>query len=202
MSFQLTEEQIAIVTAPLVPLRVSAGAGTGKTTTIVLRLKALISGGIEPEAALGITFTNKAAGELGDRLRAEFPDLTADGREVQVTTYHGFAYRLLQEFGALVDVERDTAVIGPAHQRRLIEEGLGSRTYEQLDLTYPKGVIDNAFTLAGQVGDNLLDVESVSEAAPTVDSRRRWSRSWSSSTRCGGGWRPRASSTCPPRGAG
>ena len=102
MSLQLTPEQQAIVNAPLVPLRVSAGAGTGKTTTIVLRLKALISEGVEPETALGITFTNKAAGELGDRLRAELPDLTADGREIQITTYHGFAYHLLQEFGALV----------------------------------------------------------------------------------------------------
>ena len=169
LSFRLTEEQIAIVTAPLIPLRVSAGAGTGKTTTIVLRLKALISEGVEPETALGITFTNKAAGELGDRLRAEFPDLTADGREIQITTYHGFAYHLLQEFGALVGVERDTAVIGPAYQRQILEEGLGSDTYEHLDLTYPKGIIDRAFTLAGQVGDNLLDVESVREAAPSIE---------------------------------
>jgi len=169
MSFQLTPEQENIVNAALVPLRVSAGAGTGKTTTIVLRLKALISEGVEPETALGITFTNKAAGELGDRLRAEFPDLTADGREVQVTTYHGFAHRLLQEFGALVGVERDTAVIGPAHQRQLIEEGLGSNTYEHLDLTYPKGVINKAFTLAGQIGDNLLDTTAVQQAIPTSD---------------------------------
>ena len=171
MSFQFTEEQAAIVTAPLVPLRVSAGAGTGKTTTIVLRLKALVSGGVEPETALGITFTNKAAGELGDRLRAEFPDLTADGREIQVTTYHGFAYHLLQEFGALVGVERDTTVIGPAHQRQLLEEGLGSETYEYLDLTYPRGIVDRAFTLAGQVGDNLLEVESVRAAAPSNEPR-------------------------------
>ena len=55
MTFQLTREQAAIVGAPLVPLRVSAGAGTGKTTTIVLRLKALLSEGIEPEAALGLS---------------------------------------------------------------------------------------------------------------------------------------------------
>ena len=169
MSFQLTPEQENIVNAALVPLRVSAGAGTGKTTTIVLRLKALIAEGVEPETALGITFTNKAAGELGDRLRAEFPDLTADGREVQVTTYHGFAHRLLQEFGALVGVERDTAVIGSAHQRQLLEEGLGSDTYEHLDLTYPKGIINKAFTLAGQIGDNLLDTTAVQQATPTSD---------------------------------
>jgi len=169
MSLLLTPEQQAIVNAPLVPLRVSAGAGTGKTTTIVLRLKALISEGVEPETALGITFTNKAAGELADRLRAEFPAFTADGREIQVTTYHGFAHRLLQEFGALVGVERDVTVIGPAHQRQLLEEGLGSDTYEYLDLTYPKGIVDKAFTLAGQIGDNLLDTAAVRDAAAVVD---------------------------------
>ena len=166
MSFRLTREQEAIVDYPLAPLRVAAGAGTGKTTTIVLRLKALIAGGIEPEAALGITFTNKAAGELADRLRSELPDLTADGREVQVATYHGFAYEVLREFGALVGVERDTTVIGPAHQRQLIEEGLGKASYVHLDLTKPQGIIEKAFTLAGQVGDNLLDTEDVRSAAP------------------------------------
>ena len=171
MSFQLTPEQSAIVDAPLVPLRVSAGAGTGKTTTIVLRLEALLAQGVEPEAALGITFTNKAAGELRDRLRAELPGLNADGREVQVTTYHGFAYRLLQEFGALVGVERDTAVIGPAHQRQLLEEGLGAVPYRHLDLTNPKGVVDRAFTLAGQIGDNLIDPQIVRDSAPPSESR-------------------------------
>ena len=166
MNFHLTPEQESIVGSPLAPLRVAAGAGTGKTTTIVLRLEALIAGGIEPEAALGITFTNKAAGELADRLRATFPDLTANGREVQVSTYHGFAYLLLQEFGALVGVERDTQVIGPAHQRQLLEDGLGSVAYRHLDLTYPRGIVDKALTLAGGVGDNLLDVDQVRAAAP------------------------------------
>lgn len=171
MSFQLTPEQEAIVAYPLAPLRVAAGAGTGKTTTIVLRLKALIGNGIEPESALGITFTNKAAGELADRLRIEFPDLTADGREVQVSTYHGFAYEVLREFGALVGVERDATVIAPAHQRQLIEGALGAVRYDHLDLTYPRGIIEKAFTLAGQVGDNLLDAAEVRAVAPTAETR-------------------------------
>ncbi len=171
MSFQLTPEQEAIVNYPLAPLRVAAGAGTGKTTTIVLRLKALIAGGIEPESALGITFTNKAAGELADRLRSEFPDLTADGREVQVATYHGFAYDLLREFGALVGVERDTTVIGPAHQRQLIEDGLGVIPFTHLDLTKPLGIIDKTLTLAGQVGDNLLESADVRSASPAAEAR-------------------------------
>ncbi len=171
MTFQLTPEQQAIVDYPLAPLRVAAGAGTGKTTTIVLRLKALIAADIEPESALGITFTNKAAGELADRLRVELPDLTADGREVQVSTYHGFAYEVLREFGALVGVERDTAVIGPAHQKQLIEDGLGVVHFDHLDLTYPRGIIDKTFTLAGQVGDNLLATSDVRVAAPAAGGR-------------------------------
>jgi DNA helicase-2/ATP-dependent DNA helicase PcrA len=171
MIFRLTPEQEAIVGYPLAPLRVAAGAGTGKTMTIVLRLKTLIGNGIEPESALGITFTNKAAGELADRLRSEFPDLTADGREVQVSTYHGFAYEVLREFGALVGVERDTTVIGPAYQRQLTEDGLGTDHYDHLDLTYPRGIIDKAFTLAGQVGDNLLDAAEVRAAAPSPEAR-------------------------------
>jgi len=169
VTFDLTPEQEAIVAFPLAPLRVAAGAGTGKTTTIVLRLQALLAGGIEPEAALGITFTNKAAGELAERLRSTFPDLAASGREVQVSTYHGFARLLLQEFGALVGVERDTRVIGPAHQRQLLEDTLGSVPYRHLDLTYPRGVVDKAFTLAGGVGDNLLTVDEVRSAAPIED---------------------------------
>lgn len=170
MRITLTPEQQAIVSAPLVPLRVSAGAGTGKTSTIVLRLKALLAQGIEPEAALGITFTNKAAGELADRLRSEFPELSANGREIQVTTYHGFAHRLLQEFGALVGVERDTTVIGPAHQRHLLRNALGSMSFEHLDLTKPGVVVDRASTLAGQIGDNLIDADAVRSSAPGVGS--------------------------------
>ncbi|MEN8233820.1 MAG: ATP-dependent DNA helicase [Actinomycetota bacterium] len=171
MKFELTPEQQAIVEYPLAPLRVAAGAGTGKTTTIVLRLKALIGAGIEPESALGITFTNKAAGELAERLRSEFPDLAKDGREVQVATYHGFAYDVLREFGALVGVERDTTVITPAHQRQLLEKGLGSVGYEHLDLTKPAGIIDKGLTLAGQVGDNLLAPTTVRDAAPPIEER-------------------------------
>ena len=134
-----TSEQEAVVEHPEVPVRVTAGAGTGKTSTIVHRLARTIRDGLPPEAALGITFTNKAAEELGDRLREELPDHTADGREVEVATYHGFAYSLLQEFGAFVGVERNAQVIGPGFVRQLLLESLPGRTYHHLDMTYPPG---------------------------------------------------------------
>jgi len=162
----LTPEQQAIVDHPLDPLRVSAGAGTGKTTTIVLRLAALIDQGVEPEQALGITFTNKAAEELADRLREQLPDLASEGREVEVTTYHGFAYGLLQEFGALVGMERGADVIGPGFQRQLIEEELVHGTYHALDLTAPSNRADDSAALTRQLGDNLISTEDLVAAAP------------------------------------
>ena len=61
MTFKPSLEQQAIIDYPALPLRVAAGAGTGKTTTIVHRLAALVQSGFSPERAIGITFTNTAA---------------------------------------------------------------------------------------------------------------------------------------------
>ena len=155
MTYVRTPEQVAIVGHPLEPLRVAAGAGTGKTATVTDRLVGLIDSGISPEATLGITFTNKAAEELADRLRAALPEYTREGREVEVTTYHGFAFELLQEFGALVGVERGVKVIGPGYVRQLLFEGLSEGRYEHLDLAAAPQRVAEAATLAGQLGDNL-----------------------------------------------
>lgn len=164
--FELSAEQRAIVSHPLTPLRIAAGAGTGKTTTVVLRLRTAINRGIAPEEALGITFTNKAAGELADRIRFELPDLAAQGREVEVTTYHGFAYRLLNEFGAFVGVERDAAVIGNGYQRQLLQESLRELEFDHLDVTHPPSRIAEAASLARQLGDNLRNAEDLAATPP------------------------------------
>ena len=156
-----TPEQQAIVAHKLEPLRIAAGAGTGKTATVTDRLVHLIEGGLLPEAALGITFTNKAAEELADRLRAALPAFARDGREVEVTTYHGFAFSLLQEFGVFVGVERDAQVIGPGYVRQLLFESLGAQTYEHLDLAAAPQRVAEAATLAGQLGDNLLSIDDL-----------------------------------------
>ncbi len=164
--FPLTSQQQAVVDYGLIPLRVAAGAGTGKTSTIARRLHTIIAAGTPPEATLGITFTNKAAGELSDRLRSLLPELAQTGREVEVTTYHGFAYSLLQEFGAYVGVERDAAVIGPGYVRQLIHDSLRGEDFEALDMTSPPHRVAEAANLAGQLGDNLKTPADLVAAAP------------------------------------
>ena len=158
MSIVPTPEQQRIIAYPLRPLRVTAGAGTGKTTTMALRLAGLIrSAGLEPEQALGITFTNKAAEELADRLRMHLGDLAEAGRQVEVTTYHGFAHSLLAEFGPLVGIERGLAVITPGYQRQLLRDALGSRSRRLMDLTAPGARVEELAVLAGQMADHLVD---------------------------------------------
>jgi len=151
-----TPEQQRIIDHPLAPLRVAAGAGTGKTTTIAMRLASLVlRDQIEPESALGITFTNKAAAELADRLRTYLPEFAKQGREVEVTTYHGFAHKLLSEFGPMIGLTRDVAVIGPGFQRQLLREALASTPTSVLDLTAPARRVDELATLSSRLGDHL-----------------------------------------------
>ncbi len=170
-----TAEQQAIVAYPLQPLRVAAGAGTGKTTTMAWRLASLVADhGIAPEEALGVTFTNKAAQELGDHIRRELPDHAAAGRTVEVTTYHGFAYGILREWGALVGVERTSPLVTPGYTRQLLRDALaGGRGYQELDLTYSAGRVDELAPLAGQLGDHLLEPSRLTGAAATEAVERR-----------------------------
>jgi len=168
MTVTPTPEQRRVIAYPLQPLRVTAGAGTGKTTTMALRLAGLINRReLEPEEALGITFTNKAAEELADRLREHLGDLAAAGRQVEVTTYHGFANAVLSEFGPLVGIDRGVGVITPGYTRQLLREALGAAPRRILDLTAPGARVDDLAVLAGQLGDHLGEPAAL--AAPGDD---------------------------------
>jgi len=75
-----TGEQAAVIAAPLAPLAVIAGAGSGKSETMAARLVWLVANGlVTPERALGLTFTRKAAAELGQRVRARLAGLRRAG---------------------------------------------------------------------------------------------------------------------------
>lgn len=160
-------EQQAIIEYPNRPLRVEAGAGTGKTTTVALRVAALVEReGWEPEQVLGVTFTNKAAQELSERIRSLLGDRLPAGRDVEVHTYHGFAAQILAEFGALVGVERDTPVITPTFARQLLADVLARVPLPRLDVTNRR-VASQVLKLAAGLADHLLHPEQVT--VPEVD---------------------------------
>ena len=75
-----TTEQATVIAAPLAPMVVAAGAGSGKSETMAARVVWLVANGlVRPERVLGLTFTRKAAGELSDRIRARLDGLRRAG---------------------------------------------------------------------------------------------------------------------------
>src|SRR5271170_4991173 len=75
-----TPEQAAVIAAPLGPMAVIAGAGSGKSETMAARLVWLVANGmVRPDRVLGLTFTRKAAAELADRVRSRLERLRRSG---------------------------------------------------------------------------------------------------------------------------
>src|ERR1700733_8698319 len=78
------------------PVLILAGAGTGKTRAITYRVAYLIERGIAPQSILAVTFTNKAAGVMKDRLTAILSSSGLSGMDVWVSPFHSFCARLLR----------------------------------------------------------------------------------------------------------
>ena len=94
-AFLPSDEQSAIIGAPIGPMRIAAGAGTGKTTTLAHRIGHLIDSGADPERILGITFTNKAAAEMKSRVE-QMLGANALVASPLICTFHSLCVRILR----------------------------------------------------------------------------------------------------------
>ena len=162
-------EQMSVMDLGLDTIRIRAGAGTGKTTTVAMVIANLVENHeVEPERILGITFTNKAAAELADRVRGILSGVVDEGHQVEVHTYHGFAAQVLAEFGVLAGVDSRMRLITPTFARQLLGETFHHTVYHHLDITNPR-VLDRVRVLGDRLADHLLGPGDLAGHDPSDD---------------------------------
>ena len=167
--FPPSPEQWTAITAPLSPVVVIAGAGSGKTTLMAARVVHLVlTGQVLPEEILGLTFTTKAAAELRQRIRTALTaagalDLKAssDDDEVlepTVATYNAYAAGLLTDHGLRIGHEPDTRVITDASRFQLGARAVDRYTGPVEKLSdHPPTVIQNLLALDASMSEHLVE---------------------------------------------
>jgi len=186
-----TPEQAAVIAAPLAPVAVVAGAGSGKSETMAARLVWLVANGlVRPERVLGLTFTRKAAAELDGRVRDRLDGLRRAGLgipeaagqpgeraappcpggpggpgmdgEPVIATYHSYAGRLIAEHALREALEPTLSLITPAVAWQLAARVVAS--YDgPMDATdwSPVTVTRAVLDLAGELAEHLRDPADV-----------------------------------------
>ncbi|WP_037862317.1 ATP-dependent DNA helicase [Streptomyces sp. NRRL S-237] len=173
LGIPFTPEQMACVTAPPAPQVVVAGAGSGKTTVMAARVVWLVgTGAVAPEQVLGLTFTNKAAGELSERVRKALAragitdpdpspaDVDAAGGEPRISTYHAFAGQLLKDHGLRIGLEPSSRLLADATRFQLAAKVLREAPgpYPSLTKSVPD-LVGDLLALDGELSEHLVEPE-------------------------------------------
>jgi DNA helicase-2/ATP-dependent DNA helicase PcrA len=158
--FDLNPQQLEAVRTVDGPVLILAGAGTGKTRVITMRIAHLLDEGIHPEAILAVTFTNKAANEMRDRIGTMVA--RAKAKQLTICTFHAFCVRVLRQDIGRLGYKTNFAIYDEGDQLGLIRKIISriSAKNEKLDPQLAKTLISRAKTqhwrLAGTSADNSL----------------------------------------------
>jgi DNA helicase-2/ATP-dependent DNA helicase PcrA len=173
LGIPFTPEQTACITAPPAPQVIVAGAGSGKTTVMAARVVWLVgTGQVAPEQVLGLTFTNKAAGELAERVRKALvkagvtdPDVIDPDHppgEPVISTYHAFAGRLLTDHGLRIGLEPTSRLLADATRyqlaARVLREAPGP--YPALTRSFPD-LVSDLLALDAELAEHLVRPEDL-----------------------------------------
>ena len=152
------------------PLLVEAGPGTGKTRTLIARIEFLLSKGVPAPSILALTFSNKAAHEIRERVATNMP---VAATEIWTGTFHAFGLEILRKFGHLEDVADPVRLLDQADVLAMLEQDLPLlgldyylRLYEPLsELRHILGAISRAKDEVISVDDYAAAAERMVESA-------------------------------------
>ncbi|MDR0291297.1 MAG: UvrD-helicase domain-containing protein [Elusimicrobium sp.] len=139
------------------PCLIIAGAGTGKTKTLTTKIAVLIARGVNPSRILAVTFTNKAAQQMRDRVEALVPGY---GGRVWIHTFHSFAVRVLRQNAAALKLTKDFAIYDETEQKKIITLAL-----QEMGQKDPKKEINQYISMISRAKDDMIDPESFAISA-------------------------------------
>jgi DNA helicase-2/ATP-dependent DNA helicase PcrA len=132
---ELNEQQLAAVTAPPGPLLVIAGAGSGKTRTLTYRVAYLLENGVDARNILLLTFTNKAARQMLDRVSNLLP---VDAAGIWGGTFHSIGNRMLRRHGSALGYSSGFTIMDREDQKDLIATVVASSGIDPKEMRFPK----------------------------------------------------------------
>jgi DNA helicase II / ATP-dependent DNA helicase PcrA len=140
------------------PLLILAGAGTGKTRVVTARVAFMINEGIKAEHILAVTFTNKAAAEMRERVKDMCRD--GQGKKVIVGTFHAFCAKLLREFAEHVGYKKNFVIYSAAEQVSLLKRVLKGLLIKEEAMDPQKALarISKAKNNGEYIGDPTMDL--------------------------------------------
>ncbi len=153
---ELNAQQCAAVTAAPGPALVIAGAGSGKTRTLTYRVAYLVENGVPPSGILLLTFTNKAAREMLDRVAALLPN---DISGLWGGTFHSVGNRLLRQHPNEAGFAPGFSIMDREDQRDLLDSVIVALGVNPKEKLFPKGdVLADVFSYSINTGRSIEDV--------------------------------------------
>ena len=177
-----TDEQVEVIEAPLEPMLVVAGAGAGKTETMASRVVWLVANGlVAPDEILGLTFTRKAASELGARIRRRLAMLAGSpallewdpggdlarvlrSADAEVSTYHAYAGRLIADYGLLLPVEPSSTLLSETELWQLAFAVVAGWPHRLNTTKVPASVTEAVLNLYSEMAEHLVDDDALAAA--------------------------------------
>lgn len=165
----LNPEQRDAVTTVKGPLMILAGAGTGKTRVITVRIAHMIELGVEPSQILGVTFTNKAAREMQERIRGLVPksrlkDSEGRSKGPTVCTFHSLCVRILRRHIEKLGYKKNFVIYDTSEQLSVIKKLLSSVSDKGAGKPDPNSVlslISRSKDADAKSGENLSEGEEL-----------------------------------------